>query len=157
MPKSIPWRDIAFALFIFAVAFLIRSYDLGRLPLNHDEASAARHLLGWPGLFKEFCGVPKFALSFFSEPLASLLTREASGPKTYVPEAFVFFIRSGHVLFGALTVSSLFLFARDMYGRLTAMIASVLLCFLPWHIAQSRLAGLVTQVPLLGCLMLWGP
>lgn len=156
MPRFIPWRDIAFALFIFAIAFFIRSYDLGRLPLNHDEANVARNLLAFPERMWVFIGIPLIFFLPIAGHSVNFLLSYLSGARMFSLDEFILFLRLRPVLLGTFSVLGVYVLAREMYGRLTAVIASLFLCFLPWHIAQSRMAGLVSYVPLLGCLIFWG-
>lgn len=66
---------------------------------------------------------------------------------------FISQMRFQPVFIGAATVLLLYLLARQMYGKKTAIISSLLLCFLPWHIIQSRIMGAVIWVPFFGCLI----
>lgn len=63
------------------------------------------------------------------------------------------YMRFQPVVIGTATVLLVFLLAKQMYGQRAAIISSLFLCFLPWHIIHSRIMGRVIWVPFFGCLI----
>lgn len=125
---------------IFALAFFIRFYNIALLPINYDEALWARCLLIHPEWIKTLLGIP---VTLFHYRLTPVLAPYLTGPTHLSLVDFVFHVRFTSIFVGALTVLFLYLLANEMYGKKTALIASLSLCFLPWHIIASRIAGLV--------------
>ena len=57
------------------------------------------------------------------------------------------------VLIGVFTVILIYMLTKKMYGERAGLISALLLCFLPWHIIQSRVGAATIETPLLGCLI----
>ena len=153
--KVIKLRNIIFAIFIFTMAFFIRIYNIGLLPINNDETHRARYLLENPAVIRRFMGIPIFYIQSFSHYISDFLVNYVSGSKIFTLGEFMFVVRFESVVIGAATVLLVYILAREMYGARTAIISSVFLCFLPWHIMQSRIAGRAIWVPFFGCLIFW--
>lgn len=138
------------ALFIFVLAFWIRFHNLWLLPINHDEARWAYLLLRYPEQVKESAsGLINFLPSF----LRVLLFGCVSEIKTFNLNDFALHLRLPSVVAGTATVILIYLLAKQMYGNRAALISSLLLCVLPWHIIHSRIMERVIWVPLFGCLI----
>lgn len=139
-----------FPTIIFALAFFVRIYNIGLFPINHDEAHWARYLLKNPHLIKKIFLIP---ITVFPPTIRNLLSSLIPQDKTITLQEFIYHQRFIPVLIGSLTVLMVYILAKEMYGRRTALVSSLLLCFLPWHIIQSRIMVQVIWVPLYGCLI----
>ncbi|MFH1504496.1 MAG: glycosyltransferase family 39 protein [Candidatus Omnitrophota bacterium] len=149
MKRLLP--DILLIIVIFIGAFIIRFYNIKMLPVNHDEANWARILLIWPELIKEIIGIP--IIFFIPYSLRFFLISRISSPEVFTLNNFMIHCRFEPIIIGAGTVVLLYILAKCMYGRKTALISSLLLCFLPWHLIHSRIMGRVIWVPFFGCLI----
>ncbi|MDP2941262.1 MAG: glycosyltransferase family 39 protein [Candidatus Omnitrophota bacterium] len=133
-------------IFIVLTAFFLRAFNIGLFPINHDEAS-------WtiPGInnFDTFCGFPVSCFHGYIQPIYSDLVFVSKNIFA-APELLV---RMPAIIIGTCTVSLMYLLAREAYGRKTGLIAAALLCFLPWHILQSRIGVSLILTPLFGCLI----
>ncbi|MFH1504499.1 MAG: glycosyltransferase family 39 protein [Candidatus Omnitrophota bacterium] len=151
MKRSLP--DILLITSIFIGAFIIRFYNIEILPINHDEANWARFLLKRPEFIKEIIGIPVISFPFLPYFLRVFLALRVSVPETFTLNNFIVHCRFEPIIIGAATVVLLYILARYMYGRPTALISSLLLCFLPWHLIHSRTMGRVIWIPFFGCLI----
>jgi 4-amino-4-deoxy-L-arabinose transferase-like glycosyltransferase len=129
------WLEILLLMCLAAAAFSARFIDLAWLPyaMRNDEGqvglSAFKILSGEDSNF--------FTTSWAAEPVWS-----------FVPNAIAISLlgnsltalRLVSVLTGALSVVSLYLLAREAFGRETAFLAAPGLAGLAWHIHFSRLA-----------------
>lgn len=134
---------------IFLLALSIRLYHLDSLPINHDEAKYARILLmprEWA--FKSLTMTTRIFYFLLFPPILIIYP---SGFTQYFLNNFAFFLRLPSALIGAFTVFLTYSLTKQMYGRKEAVVASLLLCFLPWHILQSRIANPVISVSFFGC------
>lgn len=145
--------NILYPIFIFAVAFFIRIYNIDLLPINHDEAHWARALLYNPEFFNKIAGIPVISFPFIPYSLKLFLIGSISSSGVPSLNEFMLYVRLQPVVIGAATVLLVYILAKQMYGRRTAIISSLLLCFLPWHIIHSRIMGRVIWVPFFGCLI----
>lgn len=59
-------------------------------------------------------------------------------------------LRAVAIAAGALTLLALYLFARDRFGWLVALLATAFLAFSPWHILYSRVGERAVLAPLFG-------
>lgn len=154
--NNIKCLDIIYCIFIFATALFMRLYNIALLPLSHDEEGYAQCLLKNPELWKKIFGIPIQAilyLGIFPYKLKHLLINWGVAPAYFELEDFVYSTRFQSAIIGAGTVLLLYILARQIYGRKTGMISSVILCFLPWHIIHSRTAESAIWVPFFGCLI----
>lgn len=143
--------DILLPLLIFLAAFLLRYYHIELLPINHDEASWARFLLMNPQYVKDIFGIP--ISSFFPPKIIVFLSEYLPGSRVISLGYFMLHVRFQPVVIGAATVSLLYILAKSMYGRKVAVVSSLVLCFLPWHVIQSSLMLRVIWIPFYGCLI----
>lgn len=146
--KGLRFADVLILSSFFVLAFILRFAKIGLLPINHDEAIWARFLLNNPQFMAKFIGIP---ISSFLFLLPSYLTIHAGKPEFPLMVQFMADMRFQSAAIGAFTVMLTYLLSLRMYGRLAAVISSSLLCFLPWHVIQSGIAGRVIWVPFLGC------
>ncbi len=153
--KIIKLAEVMLVIFIFALAFFIRFYNVGLLPINHDEAAGAWGLLENPGpvriIFKVHTALIYFF--FYLQYLQYLLFTCIRGFKISGLDDLILRLRFSSISAGGITLLLVYILARYMYGCKTAIISSILLCFLPWHIIQSRIAAPVNYAPLFGCLI----
>lgn len=126
--------EIALVAAIVGLALLLRTFDLGNIPisLGGDEAEMglqARDVL-WGRLTNPF------ATSWFSHPtmfffLQSLALR--------VFGTTVFGLRFLSALIGTLTVLAMYLLVRELHTRWLAAVTAILLAVYPYHIQFSRI------------------
>lgn len=126
-------------IFIIAVAFFVRSWDLGWNGFNGDESiysGQAASLLGKEDFLKDFA-------IFRAHPL--LL-------QSLVSIAFALFgihdivARMVPVIFGTLTVLMTYLVAKELFNRNVGLISCSVIALLPFHIIFSR--QVLLDVPL---------
>jgi len=139
-------KEFFAASLIFIAAFFIRIYDLGRFPLNHDEAN---RMLAGADNFTYFLGIPISCFKGYVWPFSSLLI-SISRIFLVSPE---YAARIPAVIFGTLTVILVYFLCRVMYGKMAAVFSALLLAFLPWHIYQSRDGREMIYVPFFGTLL----
>lgn len=137
-------KEFIFLFFITAAAAFLRLYQLDKTPfgINHDAAwngLGAIYLLeklpdyipyfesGWRGetLFRYF--ITAFIQLFGPTPLAVRLTS---------------------VTFGALTLPSFYLLARELFNRKIALLSLFFLATSGWHIVMSKTGWRTIAVPL---------
>ncbi len=138
------YREIVVILSLFILAFIIRFHNLSLIAINFDESRWAMGILHSPETMKKFLGIP---LNFFPYSLQPLLGHISSPAQLANFNDLIFFLRFRPVAAGALTVILTYILARQMYGKRVGLISAVLLCFLPWHIIQSRIMGGAISVP----------
>lgn len=138
------------ALFIFFLAFLVRFHNVWLLPINHDEAGWAHLLLRYPEQVKENASS---LINFLPSFIRVILFGYVSEIKTFNLNDFTLHLRLPSVVAGTITVILVYLLAKEVYGKLPAIMSSLLICLLPWHIIHSRIMERVIWVPLFGCLI----
>lgn len=131
-----PWtgREVAFFVMATLAALLLRVVATGRIPpaLTGDEASAG--LAGVDILEGRLDNV--FGTSWYSFPAAYFLI--PAGSIALLGRTFEA-LRIPSAIAGAATVAGLYLLARALWGRRTAVFASVLLTSLHFHVHFSRI------------------
>jgi len=132
-------------IIIFILAFVARYHNLGFFPLNCDESG----ILASPNNFIKFYGIPVTCSHIALCPFIGYFVFFAK-KFFYLP---VYIVRIPSLLVGTATIPLIYNLAKRMYGQRTGLIASVLLCFLPWHVVQSRIGIEVILVPFFGCLI----
>lgn len=146
----VAWREFAFVLALAGLAVGLRTLDLGRaVRVMVDEghfALGATYFRTFPDV-KLLVPMPTsasfpFLFSYGQAGLVELLGRNLAG------------LRALSVLLGGLTIPALYLLARELYDRHTALLASVILLAFPPHIHYSRLALNNIADPLFGTLAL---
>ena len=131
---------------IFALALFLRIYRLDLFPLNHDEVNNT--LLSLVNFDKLF-GIPVSCFHGFIRPLFICFVFGAK--KIFSsPEAI---LRIPSVIIGVATVFLIYKMASQMYGKKAGIISSLLLCFLPWHVLQSKVGVEPILTPFFGCLI----
>lgn len=127
------WKEIVLVTVIVLAAFLMRTIDLTTHPyaIANDEGLAGQE-----------------ALRVFNPGESSLFTTaSAAMPKlNFLPTALSILVfgrtftavRLPIALIGTLTVLFTYLAAREMFGKRAAVIAAVILAFLPVHVHFSR-------------------
>ncbi len=146
------WRWTALALLlILALAFVVRCWQLGTLVRYLvDEMNTIPEVtaFGWTNrpvkLLTEMSGISPFPWVFAYGQWAGtwFLGNTLEG------------IRLASVITGVLTVLALYILARALFDRTTALAAALLLAAFPPHIHFSRLALLNIADPLAGTLAL---
>jgi 4-amino-4-deoxy-L-arabinose transferase-like glycosyltransferase len=132
--KDFDRRDLLLATGLFLTAFLIRAAAIGEIPptLSGDEGSAGlvavRFLsgeadnvftVGWFSFPSLYFALQSIGILLLGQTIAGLRIISAFG--------------------GALTVAALYLLVRTMFGRTSALLASVFLAAFHYHIHFSRI------------------
>lgn len=133
-------------IIIAILAFFIRSYNLLLFPLNSDEAN---EFLVSVNNFDKFIGIPVSCFDGYMYPFIGYLiffSKSIFSSPEYI-------VRVPSVVIGGATVILIYKLAKEMYGKNAGLISSVLLCFLPWHVIQSRNGLEIILVPFFGCLI----
>ena len=144
--KNIRLLFITSAVFIVVLALFVRVYNLDLFPLNHDEAKWTLRSLE---KFDRFIGFPVSCFKGYIQPFLSNLVFFSK--KVFIlPEHIV---RVPAVIIGVATVILIFYLAGEMYNKKTGYISALLLCFLPWHVIQSRIGVSLILTPFFGCLI----
>jgi len=131
---------------IFLAAVLVRIYSIGLFPLNYDEATWT---LSSINNFDSFLSVPIYCFKGYIPPLFSYLVAITS--RIFSSPAHI--VRIPAVLIGSFTVLSVYILAKELYGKKTGLISSGLILFLPWHVIQSMIGVSLILTPLFGCLI----
>ena len=132
--------------FIFALAFFVRVCNLSLFPLNHDEATWSLRSID---NFDKFLGLPVACFQGYIQPFFSYVvffTKKIFSNPIYA-------VRIPSVVIGVATVILIYKLAKEMYGQKSGLISSLLLCFLPWHVIQSRIGVSLILTPFFGCLI----
>ena len=126
--------DVLLVVLIGLAAFLIRFIGLERYPYAfiNDEGEA-----GWEGL-NILAGLKSnfFSTGWAGEPILAFLPVALSIKLFGISATSVRLIGT---LQGTLAVVSLYLLAREAFGRPIAVLSSILLVAMPWHVHFSRL------------------
>jgi hypothetical protein len=131
---------LVLVLVIILCGILVRVYDLANTPkgFNQDEVSAAyegyalltngtdRWGNPWPAYFLSWGSGQNVLLSYLDIPVFAV-----AGVTPYT-------VRLIPVLLGILTLPLMFLTARKLFNSGTALIATAMLAFAPWHVIASR-------------------
>ncbi len=135
---------------VVAMALFLRTYRLGSIPdgLHGDEAIAGlegQHILrdGWIGPYSPF------ALGQPAGPLYLVAPAVALFGNT------VFAVRLVPAVMGTLTVLTLYLAARGRFGRRAALVATIVLATMGWHLLFTRTGFPVGSWPLVTLLAAW--
>ena len=137
-----------FIIIISILAFLVRGYYLDLFPLNHDEINGSLRCIE---NFDKFLGIPVTCFKGYIQPLFSYLLI-FSRKLFSVPE---FIVRMPAVILGTFTVLLIYLVTKEIYDKKIALTSAIILCFLPWHVLQSRIGVSAILVPLVGCLIFY--
>ena len=142
--QQIDRKSIAILFLIIAIGFSLRIWKLGQENFETQELSYL--FPSTKGLSLLFTTSPvniknvilhPANLLFFHAPLPSLLLYFLSFiNKSVVTEEFLF--RFPSVLFGVATIWIIFLLARELFGKKTALLASFLFALSPFHLYYSR-------------------
>lgn len=154
MSRSSPYNHWIVLAVIMLVAFALRAYNLGLIPLNHDErwlAVESVDIIKEGGTEKVF-NIP---ISFYAGKeiiLFYLFTFLSS--HFFIDPAIA--VRVPSVIFGVLTVFFTYLIASKMYNsKKTGLLSALFLAFLPWHIIMSRIGSKVIMPPLFGIVIFY--
>lgn len=131
---------------IVAIAFFLRAFRLDLFPINHDEAAWT---LGSLNNFDKFMGIPVSCFHGYIQPFYSGLVFFSKKIFSQ-PEIF---IRFPAAVIGTATVGLLYKLTKEMYGFSAGAISALLLCFLPWHIIESRVGVSLILTPFFACLV----
>jgi 4-amino-4-deoxy-L-arabinose transferase-like glycosyltransferase len=140
-------RENLFILYLFLVAFIVRFNRLSLFPLNHDEVN---WFLFSPQHWITFLKIPVGCYDGYAHPALSYcisITQQIFSDPVYI-------LRIPTVVIGSLTVVLIYRLAKECYGKGVAFIAATFLCFLPWHIIQSRVGTDPILVPFFCCLLM---
>lgn len=136
------------AIIIFTLAFFVRVYNLNLFPLNHDEATwTLRSIYN----FDKFMGIPAACFHGYIQPFFSYLVFFSQ--KIFSSPEYI--VRIPAVIVGVATVVLIYQLAKEMYGKKAGLISASLLCFLPWHVIQSRIGVSLILTPFFGCLIFY--
>ena len=131
---------------IILVAFFVRTFDLSRFPLHHDEAN---RILAGVDHFTYFLGIPVSCFKGYVWPFSSILV-SISRLFFSSPE---YIVRVPPAIFGVLTIILVYFACRLVFGFRTAALSALLMAFLPWHIYQSRDGAEMIYTPFFGALL----
>jgi 4-amino-4-deoxy-L-arabinose transferase-like glycosyltransferase len=144
------WLEVATVAGLVVLAFVLRVAALGNVPytLGGDEAwhgQLARQVL--EGKLRNPFSMGYMSMpTFFYWPLSWslwLVGNTMTG------------LRMPAALAGVITVPLLYLFARDLWGRRTALLATIFLATYDYHVHYSRLGANNVWDPLFVLLVLW--
>src|SRR3989442_707181 len=167
LPPGLEWTLIA--LLVFGGLY-IRLYRVDLVPwgLNNDEAINALEIkdimdgrpfatLTQRGLNREtmfhYLGAFAFGSGEIEMNLLKAMPAVFGLTQKFVDDplmAMIFPLRSVAIAAGTLTLLALYLFARDWFGWLVALLATAFLAVSPWHLLYSRVgerAGMAHYVP----------
>ncbi|MCX5713938.1 MAG: glycosyltransferase family 39 protein [Candidatus Omnitrophica bacterium] len=133
-------------LAILISAFVVRLYNLSLFPLNHDEV---RWHLWSTQYFDKFLGLPVACFHGYIPSIFCYLV--AFSKKIFLNPEYI--VRIPAIALGLATIIALYALGTELYGRKTGLISAALLCFLPWHVIQSRVGTTMVLPPLFGCLI----
>ena len=149
IPRSV-WLEAATVVALTLLAFVLRATALDSVPytLGGDEA--------WHGLLARqvLAGQLRnpFGMGYMSMPTAFYWPLSWS---LWLVGDTVTGLRFAAALVGTITVPIFYLFARDLWGRRTALISTIFLTAYDYHIHYSRLGANNIWDPLFLVLMLW--
>jgi 4-amino-4-deoxy-L-arabinose transferase-like glycosyltransferase len=149
VPRS-AWLEAATVAALTLLAFVLRATALDSVPytLGGDEA--------WHGLLARqvLAGQLRnpFGMGYMSMPTAFYWPLSWS---LWLVGDTVTGLRFAAALVGTITVPIFYLFARDLWGRRTALISTIFLTAYDYHIHYSRLGANNIWDPLFLVLMLW--
>jgi len=144
------WVEVAVVLGLTALAFLLRVAALDRVPYTLGGDEAWHGLLARSVLSRELRN--PFVMGYLSMPTAFYWP--LSWSLRLVGDTMVG-LRMPAVLVGTATVPILYLFARDLWGRRTALLAAAFLATYDYHIHYSRLGANNVWDALFVVLALW--
>ncbi len=151
--KNKPYIEILIAGFIFIAVFMAKAGILN-MPYHWDELGAyvgPSHWLAQGGLWKILPGLHPPAL-FFGHPPAFYFSLSALyrlvGEELWVSHVFA-------VAFSFLTIYFTYLLASHLFGRMTGILAGLLLFFSPIYFAQSGMATAEPMVTALGLMCVY--
>jgi 4-amino-4-deoxy-L-arabinose transferase-like glycosyltransferase len=130
------WLEVAVVLGLTALAFLLRVAALDRVPYTLGGDEAWHGLLARSVLSRELRN--PFVMGYLSMPTAFYWP--LSWSLWLVGDTMVG-LRMPAVLVGTATVPILYLFARDLWGQRTALLAATFLATYDYHIHYSRLGA----------------
>ncbi|MCX5714984.1 MAG: glycosyltransferase family 39 protein [Candidatus Omnitrophica bacterium] len=131
---------------ILVIAAFLRCYDLALMPLSHDEVTW--HL--WSvNNFDKFLGIPVSCFHGYIQPAFSYLI-VFSKHLFFSPE---YIVRFPAAAIGLTTIIATYSLGKRIFGEATGLISAGLLCFLQWHVIQSRVGVSLILTPFFGCLI----
>ena len=130
---SISKQEVCIIFLIFVVAFIIRSYDLDKLAFNNDEAIYA----GQAASLANYSEYQEQFSIFRAHPLLLQFMISLSfyffGINEFTARIVPVFLSCGIVVIS-------YFIAKFLYNQQTAIISSIILCLLPYHVAFSKQA-----------------
>ena len=130
---TISKQEIFIIILIFVIAFTIRVYDLGKLALNNDEAIYA-------GQAASLANYSEYQEQFSIFRAHPLLFQFMISISFYFFGINEFTARIVPVLLSSGIVVISYFIAKFLYNQQTAIISSIILSLLPYHIAISQQA-----------------
>lgn len=131
--STISKQEIFIISLIFVVAFIIRSYDLDKLAFNNDEAIYA----GQAASLANYSEYQEQFSIFRAHPLLLQFMISLSfyffGINEFTARIVPVFLSSGIVVIS-------YFIAKFLYNQQTAIISSIILSLLPYHVAFSKQA-----------------
>lgn len=140
MLKKLSSKTFLVFLIIFAIGIFLRVYQFPNIPpgVNQDEAAAAYEAYSILETGKDKWGnsYPVYLPAWGSGQNALF---------SYILVPFIatfglniFALRLPSLIFGILLLPLVFLLVRKLFGSKTALISTLLLAILPWHVMMSR-------------------
>ncbi len=130
---NISKQEIFIIILIFIIAFTIRAYDLGKLGFNNDEAIYA-------GQAASLANYSEYQEQFSIFRAHPLLLQFLISISFYFFGINEFTARIIPVFFGCGIVVISYFIAKILYNQKTAIISSIILSLLPYHVAISKQA-----------------
>jgi 4-amino-4-deoxy-L-arabinose transferase-like glycosyltransferase len=134
------------SIIIFLLTFIARFPNIALFSLNHDEANWT---LGALDNFVTFMGIPVACFKGYLQPFYSCLVF-FSRILFHSPEMA---LRMPAVIIGSLTAVLLYQLTKELYGKKAGIVSALLLCFLPWHVIESRVGVSLILTPFFACLV----
>ena len=130
---TISKQEICIIILIFVIAFTIRAYDLGKLAFNNDEAIYA----GQAASLANYSEYQEQFSIFRAHPLLLQFMISISfyffGINEFTARIVPVFLSCGIVVIS-------YFIAKFLYNQQTAIISSIILGLLPYHVAISKQA-----------------
>lgn len=129
--STYPKKEIILIFTVFIVAFIIRSYELGDLGFNNDEAIYA-------GQAASLANYSEYQNQFSIFRAHPLLLQFMVSISFYIFGISEFTARIIPVLLGCGIIVISYFIAKYLYNLQTAILSSIILSFLPYHVIISK-------------------
>jgi 4-amino-4-deoxy-L-arabinose transferase-like glycosyltransferase len=124
-------KEIILIFFVFIIAFIIRIYELGDLGFNNDEAI-------YSGQAASLANYSEYQNQFSIFRAHPLLLQFMISISFYIFGISEFTARIIPVLLSCGIIVISYFIAKYLYNRQTAILSSIILSFLPYHVIISK-------------------